>query len=444
MSGCSGCNTFVASVSHHGWLTGRVIVSAIVMKTSFRAWIAFLMMGFLLVAGTATAAEYYVVVGAFSKESNARRFTGSVRQLFREATYSFNKNRRLYYVHVLRTTRRDEARSWSFYLRREKGFKDAWVLTDAEVDSGNDVAESHGQPRFESTHHLATYPDAGVGSAPPRAEAESGSGRPSAMDELGASWKLSGDIAYLNNVGETPTSAMKASGFVRLFRFVVENAKGERVPSEVMLVNFEKIKKIAGFQPGQNVAIKGTKPEQMVAFVCDVLGYIQETRMYNLDHLSRGKDITRGDDGVWEVSFKLKKMSVNDISVMNKTFFYKEAAILEESSRKELDELVTLMKRHPFYKIILHSHCNPGVNRLLKFPSTDTNYFDPGNIIEKQGSDKLLTRKRGEVVRNYLVENGIDKKRIGLVAWGSMEPVVTNNSEDAHINDRIELELTAE
>jgi outer membrane protein OmpA-like peptidoglycan-associated protein len=344
----------------------------------------------------------------------------------------------------LRTTRRDEARNWSLYLRRERGFKDAWVLAEAEENPASNVAEHHGDPRFESTMSLVSHSVAIVESAPPEAQAASGSGRPPTTVKLDASWTLAGDIAYLNNIGKTPTSAMRSSEFVRLFRFVVENAKGERVPSEVMLVNFEKIKKITGFQPGQNVAVKGTRPEQMVAFVCDVLGYVQETRMYNLDHLSRGKDITRGDDGVWEIRFKLKKMSVNDISVMNKTFFHKDAAILEESSRMELDELVALMKRNPGYKIILHSHCNGGVSRTLKFPSTDTNYFDVGDVVERQGSDKALTRERAGLIRNYLVESGIDKKRIGIVAWGSMEPVVTDKSEDAHINDRIELELTAE
>ena len=80
------------------------------------------------------------------------------------------------------------------------------------------------------------------------------------------------------------------------------------MPSEVMLVNFEKMKKLASFQPGENVAIKGTKPEQMVTFVCDVLGYHQETRMFNLDHLSRGKDVTKNEQGIWEVRIKLKKL----------------------------------------------------------------------------------------------------------------------------------------
>lgn len=434
------------------------------MKTSFRIRALFLIMSFAFSTATVQAAQYYVVIGSFVDESNARRFTGAVRQSFHDVSYTFNQSKKLYYVHVLRTSRKEEARKWSIYLRREKGFKDAWVLTEAGPVDEQVATANHQGPRFQSSFSSSALHASMPASAAPElsmrkksmqesqpqeslspvyADAAPVTHRVADASNAAASWTVAGDLAFLNNVGDTRISGMKSSQFVKLFRFIVEDEKGTSIPSEVMLVNFEKIKKLASFQPGENVAIKGTKPEQMVTFVCDVLGYHQETRMFNLEHLSRAKDVTKNGQGIWEVRIKLKKLGVHEIGVMNKTIFHKDAAILQASSRAELDELVTLMKNNPGYKIILHSHCNPGDNRPLKISAADDNYFDLEDAVEKNGSDKILTKKRAELVRNYLIHHGIDKKRIGIVAWGSLEPVVRSGSEEDYVNDRIEVELTA-
>ena len=152
----------------------------------------------------------------------------------------------------------------------------------------------------------------------------------------------------------------------------------------------------------------------------------------------------RNENGVWEVQFKLKKIEVNDISFLNKTAFYKDAAVLRPSSQKEIDELVFLMKNNPRYRIIIHSHSNPGIKRAIILTDKDDNYFDMEHTFEKSGSDMLLTKKRATIVRNYLINHGIGKKRIDVVGWGSKEMIVKSTSEEAEINERIEVELVAE
>src|SRR5690606_38826441 len=132
---------------------------------------------------------------------------------------------------------------------------------------------------------------------------------------------------------------------------------------------------------------------------------------------------------------------VHEIAFMNKTLFYKDAAVLEPSSKGELDELVALMKSNLGYKIVLHSHCNPGKKREIRIPVNDSNYFDVEATTEKNGSDKLLTKKPASIIRNYLLAHGIDKKRIQAVAWGSSERIVSSTSKDASLNERVEIEL---
>lgn len=379
------------------------------------------------------AREYHVVIGAFADESNAKRFTATVRAFFQNAHYYYHESRHLYYVTVMRTLEKEEAQKMTRYLRVEKGFSDAWVLEQpASHDSAPVLANASKEPAKPST--VAFF------SASERAPERSGStSTVSATNDV--AWTTSDALSYIRNPEQLGLQALDLAPSANLFTFKVEDELGNPLPSEVMLVDFAKIKKIESFQPGETVAIKGTKREQMVTFVCDRLGYQQTTRIFNLDHLSRSPDIWRNPEGVWEVRIRLKPLQEHDIAPMNKTLFYKDAAVLDASSRGELDALVAWLNDNLGYKIVLHGHCNPGTRREILLPDADHNYFDLDGTIGKNGSDKLLTKRRAETVRKYLVENGIDKKRISIVAWGSMEPVVNPRSKDAHVNERIEIEL---
>lgn len=73
---------------------------------------------------------YYVVVGAFSSEQNAKRHASEVSNEGYEAVVSYNKNRGLYYVHLHRSDDMDRARKMQSLIRDIPlfSFKDAWVL----------------------------------------------------------------------------------------------------------------------------------------------------------------------------------------------------------------------------------------------------------------------------------------------------------------------------
>lgn len=441
-----------------------------VMKKLFSARNVALAVLLSLLSPSVEAAEYYVVIGTFADESNAKRYTSQVREIFKEVSYSFNQTRRLYYVHVLKTSRKEEARNWSIYLRREKGFQDAWVLTFGEVDSiiladkkiasdntqhktnTTEVKQSPSQetttaraPRYNHTTP-ASVDDmdllASAGSSGELAKYTSATAEDKSV--VGLAWNVQDDLTFAKdivagaNIAGDP--ALRES---QVFTFVVEDSEGKALPSEVMLVNFEKVKKIASFQAGEHVAVKGSKKNQMVTFVCEALGYAMETRMFNIDNLSRGRDIRKTDGGVWEVHFKMRKIEVNEIVFLNRTTFYPDAAVLEESSDVEINELLAMMQNNPGYKIVLHGHCNPASRREVKVPS-GTNYYKLEEAGTVNASDKQLTRLRTETIRNFLVDNGIDKRRIGVVGWGSIEPLVSPTAEDAYVNNRIELELVSE
>lgn len=403
------------------------------------------------------AADYYVVVGSFIEEANARKFVGQVRPAFQQATYSFNERRKLYYVHVVQTSRKEEARKWALYLRQEKRFTDAWVLSYPDVDEMQVTrqAENHvsgTQKESFSESRLPRYvsatmrvPDNTGILSPGELEASSARSAPVASGTgRSISWVLSGDLQFATGVSPVQAQSGKgAMGNSEMFTFVVEGADGRPLQSEVMLVDFEKVKKLTGIRFGEHLAIKPTKRNQVVTFVCEMIGYSMETRMFNIDHLSRGRDIHLREDGVWEVRFKLRKLKVDEVSFLNKTAFYPDAAVLEPSSEIELNDLLVMMKSNTAYEIVVHSHCNPGGRRAVLVPA-DKRYFEKKDAVTKSASDRRLTKHRAETVRNYLVDHGIDKERIGIVGWGSADLLVAADAVDAYINDRIEIELVAD
>ncbi len=411
------------------------------MKTSVRLRIMAIAMILAFVSPLVHAAEYYVVIGAFAQESNAKRFITTVSNFFENVSYTLDESRQLYYVTAMKTSRKEDARSLALYLKNEKGFADAWVLVKPESDAGGPVSANASKAPGNVANAFEKHATFDAESES-EATSTSTSSTSSAAIALKSAWEMSNGLAFIPNVDDVKSfNDQVTDPKVNLFTFFVEDELGNSMPSEVMLVDFAAIKKLAAIDPGEKVAIKSMKREKVVTFVCDKLGYQQETRMFNMDHLSRSKDIRKNEQGVWEVRIQLKPMEVHEIGFLNKTLFYKDAAVLELSSKEELDELVTLMKSNPGYKIVLHSHCNPGKKREIKVPVEDTNYFDLNATTEKNGSDKLLTKKRADVVKNYLLANGISKKRIQIVAWGSMEPIVSSTSKNASLNERMEIEL---
>jgi outer membrane protein OmpA-like peptidoglycan-associated protein len=415
------------------------------MKNLLRLQALRLVLIFSVSASSLQAAEYYVVIGTFAQEVNARNFTSELRSSFTDASYSFHPGRQVYYVYVLRTPRKDEARGWTSYLRTEKGFKDAWVLT-----SGSESAVPASPLVARETNHFNGIKEKTTSTleGPVLASAATDSKfvryTEEIPDETYASemvWINQGGIDFIPHIGDRNVRHAKkqlTSGHV--FKFIVEDSEGKIIPAEVMLVDFEKIKKIAGFNNGEHAAIRGTRRNQMVALVCDVLGFKPETRMYNIDHLSRGKEVRKNKEGIWEVRFRLRKMEENDFSFMNKTSFYKDAAVMQPSSEKEVEALLSLMNANPGYKIIIHSHCNPGEKREIKVPDA-RNFFGVTGSSSRFGSDRRLTKERAATLRNYLLAHGIDKKRIDIIGWGSKELLAKPASADSEINERIEVEL---
>lgn len=106
---------------------------------------------------------------------------------------------------------------------------------------------------------------------------------------------------------------------------------------------------------------------------------------------------------------------------MNNLFFEQSKAELLKESFPELERLVQLMKDNPNLMIELAGHTdNQGLANL--------NYD--------------LSLDRVEVIKEFLVNRGVDKKRIETVGYGGTKPIASNaDPETRALNRRVEIKI---
>lgn len=118
---------------------------------------------------------------------------------------------------------------------------------------------------------------------------------------------------------------------------------------------------------------------------------------------------------------ELRSTGVNRLITLDKLIFGLGKANITEESYEQLNELVTMLNTNPNMTIQLEGH-------------TDF-----------RGNDKLnmeLSEDRVEAVKDYLVKQGIDKKRIQTKAFGGTQPLSRDSdAESRKRNRRVEVRI---
>lgn len=143
-----------------------------------------------------------------------------------------------------------------------------------------------------------------------------------------------------------------------------------------------------------------------------------------------------------EVDSKQMHTKKGEMEVLDHIYFYKDAAVLRPESKYQVDKLVEMMKQYPNEKIRIHGHTNgdaPGTIISKSDPNADI--FSMDNTVENYGSAKKLSELRANLIRDYLVANGIDKKRMSVKAEGGKKPIYKVDDEKAEANVRVEIEI---
>jgi outer membrane protein OmpA-like peptidoglycan-associated protein len=97
------------------------------------------------------------------------------------------------------------------------------------------------------------------------------------------------------------------------------------------------------------------------------------------------------------------------------TFFDYKSAMLGEAGHLEVERIARLLRQKPRALVTIEGH-------------TDD--------IGSASYNLVLSKARAETVRNALIEKGVDRDRLDVLAMGEMSPVAYNLSEDGRAQNR--------
>ena len=104
--------------------------------------------------------------------------------------------------------------------------------------------------------------------------------------------------------------------------------------------------------------------------------------------------------------------NIEGLSTVN---FAYDSATLSESAKKTLNENAEWIKKNNDVAIQIEGHC------------------DSRGSVEY---NLALGERRAKRVKNYLVAQGIDSKRLSIISYGKEKPIASGSSESAHSQNR--------
>lgn len=371
----------------------------------------------------------YVVIGAFSKQPNAVRFTKHAqRDLKLDAKYEMNRRRNLYYVYVLNTQDLTLAIAEAKRLRSESEFTDTWVYRGSftgDLGHSKDRISMDIVPAPDVKNEPLVPADAKAADPAANATTEKDSTTTPPVQE---------DTKAPEDDGQ------EGEKFVfKLTR--ITDAK--RVQGDVDIIDVDRQRKMGSYKA--NMPVRVTSPKSNsgnISVICEVFGYKKIQRDLNYNDPESGIDILRDATGSVVVPFELTRLKKGDIAIMYNVYFFKDASIMRPESRFEVNSLLDMLNENPKYKIRLHGHTNGNATgKIISMDKDSKNFFALNDTKEGFGSAKQLSEERATIIRDYMVNNGIDPKRMEIKAWGGKKPIHDKMSNRAQENVRVEVEI---
>jgi outer membrane protein OmpA-like peptidoglycan-associated protein len=130
-------------------------------------------------------------------------------------------------------------------------------------------------------------------------------------------------------------------------------------------------------------------------------------------------------------------VTVGDRLVLNNVFFYSNTYAFKPGAETELAQLGQFLKDNPQVSVEVQGHTANSSENITPDPT----FKKQGPEWNFKGSALKLSEKRAEAVRDYLLNSGIDKKRLRAVGYGDTQKRVANAStfEDSEKNMRVEV-----
>lgn len=141
--------------------------------------------------------------------------------------------------------------------------------------------------------------------------------------------------------------------------------------------------------------------------------------IYDKDDVCIDEIGTKANNGCPEEVIKKLQSSLNEYAKV--ILFESGTSTLQSASKETLDKIVEVLNQYPSAKFTIEGH-------------TDS--------IGTYEKNQILSEKRANAVKSYLIEKGIDSTRLSAIGFGEKKPIATNMYKHGRKqNRRVEINL---
>ena len=412
-------------------------------------------------SATPLTSGYYVVVAAYrlGQDTYAQNYINRISKDGIEAKYGADTKRKYLYVYVDYFEDFDESIAEMLATRKKSGFEQAWVriMKDGQLDTKvNTIANNEPSNRTPQVAETAK-----------KEEVVASNGVEEMSEPVQTESKVKEEIKPEENVVEEveeiaseitseeeavkeeepitpPKPISEASVYLSLF-----NATNNRqIEGDVEVIDIERARLVEKVKGNEYTSLPDPKSKTgKVSLIANVFGYrpVQHTIIYGKVPNDSTSHFMEWAGNHYVIKFDLVRYHRGDINTLYNVFFYNDAAIMLPESKYQLNSLLTMMKENPNYRIMLHGHTNGNSRGRLITMGPSKSFFSLANDVKDgTGSAKELSKQRAEVIKEWLVSQGVAGDRIEIKAWGGGRMIHDKNSVNAKKNVRVDVEILEE
>ncbi len=242
-------------------------------------------------------------------------------------------------------------------------------------------------------------------------------------------WKIAGKVVYFNTIQSG--SYIEVAGQIE----IINSDNSFSVPHTS---TFKKAHEVIGIPLEANSSGD-------ISLVSEILGYKKIQHDFNLLNPinANTQSFLSFEDSILVVNFELEPYTAGDIATIYNIYFFRDAAVMKPESKYEIEQLLNMLKGNLDYRIKLMGHTNGNhKGPIVEMGEGSTDYFSiEKETVENWGTAKELSQKRADLIRNYLISEGIDASRMETVGYGGKKSLYKKYDELAYKNVRVEIEI---
>jgi len=387
---------------------------------------------------------YYIVVAAYfsNQESFAQRYSDQLNAGGLHTKYGLGPNRKLYFVYLDQYDDFDESVRQMLKVRKEGVFDRAWVRIIKEGGEKDAPLTTSKEEPAQHTNSVSAKVDA---TAPVQKVSEEA---PKTVEEKKADSSPLVVTEVIENPIAKPVYLPQTLNNTQVFLSLYNAATNQVIDGEVEVVDTEKAKLITKVKGNTYLTLPnpGTKSGQL-SLIADVFGFRKEQHEINYKNTETDtlKPYVALVGNYYMLNFGLARLHKGDISTLYNVYFYNDAAIMLPDSKYQLNSLLQLFSENPNLKAVLHGHTNGNSRGKIIYMGPSKDFFTlTKDVVQSSGTAKELSLARANVIREWLLAQGIADNRVTVKGWGGTRMIHDKNSVHARKNIRVDVEVIDE